>query len=71
MLGSNAVVTVDSYPDESFVGTVTYISDEAEFTPRNIQTADSRSTTVYAVEISLANQDHKLKPGMPADAVID
>ncbi len=67
-LGQQAVVTVDSYPGKSFQGQVTFISDQAEFTPRNVQTVESRSTTVYAVKISLPNPNHDLKPGMPADA---
>lgn len=54
----------------AITGEVVYISDEAEFTPRNIQTTESRSTTIYAVEIRLSNADHKLKPGIPADAEI-
>jgi HlyD family secretion protein len=69
-LGDQATVTVDSYSGETFKGKVVYISNEAEFTPRNIQTVESRSTTVYAVEISLPNPELKLKPGMPADATI-
>jgi HlyD family secretion protein len=68
-LGQKAVVTVDSFPGKSFDGVVNYISNQAEFTPRNVQTAQSRSTTVYAVKISLPNPNHDLKPGMPADAV--
>ncbi len=68
-LGQKATVTVDSYPGTSFEGTVTFISDQAEFTPRNVQTVESRSTTVYAVKISLPNPSQQLKPGMPADAV--
>jgi HlyD family secretion protein len=50
---------------------VTYISDQAEFTPRNVQTTESRSTTVYRVDIQIANPDHELKPGMPADAKLE
>jgi multidrug resistance efflux pump len=69
-IGDKADVVVDSFPGETFTGEVVYISDEAEFTPRNVQTVESRSTTVYAVEIQLSNPDHKLKPGMPADATI-
>ncbi len=71
ILGESAKVTVDSFPNETFTGTVNYISDEAEYTPRNTQTEESRSTTVYAVEIKLDNADQKLKPGMPADAVFE
>ncbi len=67
-LGQSAQITVDSFPGKSFDGTVEFISDQAEFTPRNVQTVESRSTTVYAVKIGLQNPEHQLKPGMPADA---
>lgn len=70
-LGQKATVTVDSFPGRSFIGKVTYISDEAEFTPRNVQTTESRSATVYKVEITLSNPGGELKPGMPADVVFD
>lgn len=60
-------VTVDSFPNETFQATVKNISDKAEFTPRNVQTTDSRKTTVYAITLDLASSDGKLKPGMPAD----
>jgi multidrug efflux pump subunit AcrA (membrane-fusion protein) len=69
-LGMKANISVDSFPGKTFAGTVTYISNQAEFTPRTVQTVDSRSTTVYKVEITLPNPDHDLKPGMPADATI-
>ncbi len=67
-LGQQADIAVDTFPGRVFTGTVTSIADQAEFTPRNVQTVESRSTTVYAVEISLPNASHELKPGMPADA---
>lgn len=67
LLGESFPVTVDSYPAEVFTGTVSHIADRAEFTPRNVQTADSRKTTVFAVKLALAQHDGKLKPGMPAD----
>lgn len=67
-LGQQAKIKVDSFPGRQFTGQVTYISDQAEFTPRNVQTVESRSTTVYAVDISINNPQHELKPGMPADA---
>lgn len=66
-LGQQVSVSVDSYPNRVFTGEVAYISDEAEFTPRNVQTVDGRKTTVYAVKITLENMDQSLKPGMPAD----
>lgn len=67
-LGQKATVTVDSFPGKTYDGTVTFVSDQAEFTPRNVQTVESRSTTVYKIEITLPNPSHDLKPGMPADA---
>jgi HlyD family secretion protein len=69
-LGQAAQITVDSFPGEAFEGTVVRISDEAEFTPRTVQTVDGRKSTVYAVVIRVPNSEWKLKPGMPADAVI-
>lgn len=63
-------VTVDSFPGRTFSGTVTFIAQEAQFTPRNVQTKDQRATTVFAVRVSLANPDHVLKPGMPADGTV-
>jgi HlyD family secretion protein len=65
-----AHVTVDAYPKETFEGTVTFITMEAEFTPKNVQTQEERVNLVFAVKISLNNPDHRLKPGMPADAEI-
>ncbi|MFZ6027017.1 MAG: efflux RND transporter periplasmic adaptor subunit [Chloroflexota bacterium] len=66
-LGQEATVRVDSFPGQAFLATVTSVADRAEFTPRNVQTADGRKTTVFAIELSLDNTDGKLKPGMPAD----
>jgi len=66
-LGQAAQVSVDSFPGEAFNATVVRIADQAEFTPRNVQTEEGRRTTVFAVDLSVANLDGKLKPGMPAD----
>jgi multidrug resistance efflux pump len=66
-LGEKAVVTVDSFPGEKFTGTVIHIGDQAEFTPRNVQTEDGRKNTVFAVKLQLADNSNRLKPGMPAD----
>ena len=70
-LGQSVTVTVDSFPDEVFQGQVIRIADEAEFTPRNVQTVEGRLATVYAVDILVPNSNLKLKPGMPADIVIN
>ncbi len=69
-LGQQAVVSVDSYPGQYFLGRVSYISPQAEFTPKNVQVKEERGKTVFAVRIRLPNQEQKLKPGMPADARI-
>ncbi len=68
-LGQEATVTVDSFPSETFAATVSFIADQAEFTPRNVQTVQGRSATVYAVKLKVSDPEGKLKLGMPADVV--
>ena len=68
-LGQTVAVTVDSFPGETFTATVSYISDQAEFTPRNVQTVSGRSATVYAIKLKVSDPNGKLKLGMPADVV--
>ncbi len=70
-LGQAAEVTCDSWPGRVFKGTVTYISGEAEFTPKQVQTPEERVKLVYRIKIALENEDLALKPGMPADARLD
>jgi len=70
-LGDSVSIAVDSFPGEKFSGIVSYISDQAEFTPRNVQTIDGRKTTVYAVKITVPNSNLELKPGMPADGTFN
>jgi multidrug efflux pump subunit AcrA (membrane-fusion protein) len=69
-LGQVVSVTVDAYPGRVFTGTVDFISSQAEFTPKNVQTQEERANMVFAVKVSLPNPDHALKPGMPADALL-
>jgi len=69
-LGKRAEIYVDAYPKQIFSGEVTYISSEAEFTPKNIQTRDERAGLVFAIKITIPNPDAKLLPGMTADARI-
>ena len=69
-LGQTAEVTTDSFKDKSYEGKVIFISPEAEFTPKNIQTKDERTKLVFAVKIEILNPDFELKSGMPADAKI-
>src|SRR3990172_1612383 len=66
-LGQPATVTADSFPGETFSASVTRIADRSEFTPRNVQTAEGRRTTVFAIKLAVENRDGKLKPGMPTD----
>ncbi len=66
-LGENYAFTIDSFPGETFTGTASYIAGKAEFTPRNVQTVDSRKATVFAVRLSIADGQGRLRPGMPAD----
>jgi multidrug resistance efflux pump len=66
-LGQRVEVTVDAY-QEVFTGEVSHIASQAEFTPKNVQTQEARVHMVFAVKIVLENADHRLKPGMPADA---
>jgi HlyD family secretion protein len=70
-LGQEVGVEVDSFPGRTFTGTVTYISQQAEFTPKNVQTEKERVNMVFAVKVRLPNPEHLLKPGMPADAIIE
>jgi HlyD family secretion protein len=70
-LGQEVQVEVDSFPGRTFSGTVSYISQQAEFTPKNVQTEKERVNMVFAVRVRLPNPEHLLKPGMPADAILD
>ncbi len=67
-LGQKADVTIDTYKDKVYKGEVIYISPEAEFTPKSIQTQEERTKLVFAVKIKIPNYDFDLKSGMPADA---
>lgn len=69
--GLPARIYTDAFPDTPFDATVRYISSRAEFTPKEVQTPDERVKLTYAVKLYLdKNPDHKLTPGLPADAVI-
>jgi HlyD family secretion protein len=70
-LGQTADVYVDTYPEKPYEGKVIYISPEAEFTPKNIQTQEERTKLVFAVKVQIPNPDFELKSGMPADAFVN
>lgn len=70
-LGLPARIYTDAFPNRPFDAVVRYISSRAEFTPKEVQTPDERVKLVYAVKLYLTeNPEHRLTPGMPADAVI-
>ncbi len=69
-IGDPVRVYIDSHPDKPFEGRVSRIRENAEFTPRNVQTKDERVKLVFGIEIELPNPDGFLKPGLPADAVL-
>jgi HlyD family secretion protein len=66
-LGQPAEVRVDGLPDKVFNGRVAFISSEAEFTPKTVETRDLRVDLVYRVKVEVANPGGLLKVGMPAD----
>lgn len=69
-IGSPVEVRTDSFPDRVFQGRLSFLSAEAEFTPKQIQTEEERVKLVYRVKIDLENADGALKSNMPADAYI-
>jgi HlyD family secretion protein len=69
-LGAKVKITTDSFPGKAYWGRVTFISAEAEFTPKQIQTQEERVKLVYRVKIEVDNPRHELKSNMPADAEI-
>ena len=67
-LGQRAEIRADAFPDRRYDGRVVFIASEAEFTPRNVQTADERVKLVYAVKVAIEGDSAlELKPGLPAD----
>lgn len=70
-IGGTVGIAVDSYPNKTFKGQIQYISTQAEFTPKDVQTKEERTTTVYAVKISITQGKDQLKAGMPADVTLD
>jgi HlyD family secretion protein len=70
-LNQRAYVTTDTYPHKKYDGRISYISQEAEFTPKYIQTTEERVKLVYRIKIKVDNASLELKPGMPADGYIE
>jgi HlyD family secretion protein len=69
-VGQGAQVFSDTYRNKVYAGTVSFIAQEAEFTPKNVQTEKERVKLVYRIKVRLKNPNHELKPGMPVDVAI-
>lgn len=70
-VGMPASIASDTYPDRRYEGEVVYIGSQAEFTPRNVQTAEERTKLVYPVKVRITGDpDFELKPGVPADVTL-
>ncbi len=69
--GAEARIVLDAFPERHITGTVTYISPEAEFTPRNVQTKEERVNLVFEIKIAIDNPDDGIRPGLPADVFIE
>ena len=68
--GQEVMVTTDQRPKKEYKGRISFISSQAEFTPKSIQTEKERVTLVYRIKVDISNPNHELKPGMPADGKI-
>ncbi len=68
--GQEVIVTTDLQPKKEYKGRISFISSQAEFTPKNIQTEKERVTLVYRIKVDISNPNRELKPGMPADGRI-
>jgi HlyD family secretion protein len=68
--GDQVSIATDTYPGKRYAGRVAFISSEAEFTPKSVQTEKERVTLVYRVKVDVDNTSHDLKPGMPADVFV-
>jgi HlyD family secretion protein len=68
--GQDVAVTTDLQPEKIYKGRISFISSQAEFTPKQIQTEKERVTLVYRIKVDIPNPERELKPGMPADGRI-
>jgi HlyD family secretion protein len=69
-LGQKVKLTTDSFPGKVYDGVISFISSDAEFTPKQIQTKEERVKLVYRIKIEVDNKSHELKSNMPVDAEI-
>ena len=69
-LGDQVDVRIDGYPGRSFPGKIVYLSTQAEFTPKNVQTVEDRVQLVFGVKVAVDNPGGELKVGIPADVAL-
>ena len=69
-LNQNVEIKTDTYPNKAYKGRISFISEEAEFTPKQIQTTQERVKLVYRIKVDIENSNLELKMGMPADGYI-
>lgn len=69
-LGQKVWVRTDTFPNKTYEGKISFISSEAEFTPKQVQTQKERVKLVYRIKVDVENRNRELKPGMPADGEI-
>lgn len=70
-VGDKLWVTVDSFPEERFLGETSFIARQAEFTPSNAQTPEERAKQVFRIKVALKEGLDKLRPGMTADVWLE
>ncbi|MCA9086400.1 MAG: HlyD family efflux transporter periplasmic adaptor subunit, partial [Planctomycetaceae bacterium] len=68
--GMQVQVRVDSYPERTFTGEITFVARHAEFTPSNVQTPEERSRQVFRIRVRLIDDQELLRPGMAADVIL-
>lgn len=70
-LGENAIIKLDAYKDKTFPAKVTFVAENAEFTPKEVETQEERQKLVFRVKLTLdSNKSREAKPGMPGDGYI-
>ena len=69
-LGQKVRIRTDTFPNKAYEGKISFISSEAEFTPKQVQTQKERVKLVYRIKVDVDNPKGELKPGMPADGEI-
>ncbi|PIP40275.1 hypothetical protein COZ71_02945 [Candidatus Desantisbacteria bacterium CG_4_8_14_3_um_filter_40_12] len=69
-IGQKAQIYIDAYPGKPFTGEISFISNKAEFTPKNLQTKEERVNMVFEVKVKIRDDKERLKPGLPADVEI-